>query len=144
MADWLGLEHFFLVLPPFCSPGVCQLAQLRPGDEQAVVGQRFVGPLLALAERVEPIGQLSGSLADAAQPGQERGRAGFALRFQGANQVLGGFPDGQATVGGGSQSSGKSSRPTSLTLPPRALTTPASTSPATAVFLALESVSATP
>src|SRR2546425_3129284 len=38
-------------------------ADVGPFDNETVVGQRLVRPLLALAHRVEPVGEVTGNLA---------------------------------------------------------------------------------
>ena len=48
-------------------PSRARRDDLRPALHERVVGQRLLRPLLALAERVEPVGQLAGDLGLAAE-----------------------------------------------------------------------------
>ena len=77
-----------------------QAGDLGPALHQAVVGQRFGRALLALADRVEPVGQFAGDLGLAAELRDQRGRGAFAARFQSADQVMHHLPRREPRVGG--------------------------------------------
>src|SRR5260221_954267 len=64
-----------------------------PAGDQLVVGAGILGPALALAERVQAVGELAGSLAFALHGGEQPTRASFALLLQRTNEVVRRFPD---------------------------------------------------
>src|SRR5271157_2811957 len=129
-----------------CSRGLGpgELGQFRPGDDQAIIRQRLLGPLLAFANRVEAIGEVPSGLGHAPQLVHQRGGGRLAVVLERADQVLGRLPHGQPLVPSRSQPFGSCDLPVNCTLPPFAFTTPASTRPLMAVFLALQYVSASP
>ena len=76
-----------------------QAGDLRPALHEAVVRKRFLRALLALAHRVEPIGQLAGDLGLAAELGHKLGRRVLAAGLQRTHQMMNRFPRRQAWVG---------------------------------------------
>ena len=116
-----------------------EAGDLRPALDEAVVGERLGRALLALAEGVEAVGQLAGDLGLGAELGDELRRRAFAAA---SSTRIRWWTISQAVRRGsvaGSQSAGSSSGRSSRTLPRFDSRMPASTMPATLVFLALES-----
>src|SRR5690606_35739499 len=74
--------------------------QLRPGQDQGIVGQGLLGPALALADAEEPVGQVPGHLRPAAQLGHQPGGGFLAgvLVVVDPEQLVGGAPHGGRLV----------------------------------------------
>src|SRR5262249_1401994 len=79
--------------------GLGELGEFRPGDDEAVVGQGLVRPFLAFADGIEAVRPGAGRVAHAAELVEQGGGGGLALGFEGADEVLGGLPDGEPLVG---------------------------------------------
>src|SRR5262249_22548803 len=67
--------------------------QLGPGDDEAVIGARFLGAAFAGANGVEPMRQVAGDVGLAAELAEEDSGRRFSLVQLGAEQVLGCLPD---------------------------------------------------
>src|SRR5712691_3888965 len=73
---------------------------LRPGDDQAIVGECFLGAALALTELVETIRQIPRRVTMWPDTGKQGRRPGLAVLLEGADQVLGDSPRDQALLAG--------------------------------------------
>src|SRR5690554_3063031 len=72
-----------------------------PRTDQLVVGACFFGPLLALAQCVQVIGQLADGFAFFRHLGQKLACGGFAVVVQAADHLVASFPYWGAIVFGG-------------------------------------------
>ena len=77
-----------------------QAGDFGPALYQGVVRQGLGCVLLAFAQGVEAIGQLSHDLGLAAHLGRQNRRCAFAAGFEHTNQVVNHLPHGQSLVGG--------------------------------------------
>ena len=75
-----------------------EAGDLGPGDDEAIVGQGFLGPAFSIAEVIEAVGEVSGDFASVFEFGEEIGGSGFTVLVEGMDQVLGDFPVGHAIV----------------------------------------------
>jgi hypothetical protein len=82
-----------------CPGGLRQPGQLRPRDNQTVVGERFLRPFPALAGGIESIGEIAGDFGQVAELSNQHRRAGFTLLVEALNQVLRHFPHLDPVIG---------------------------------------------
>ena len=98
----------------------------------------------AFAEGVEAVGELSHGFGFAAESGEDRAGGGFAALFQGADELVQGFPDGRAGVGTRIPIGGILGPLEQADLPLPLSRTPASFIPSTLVDFERASTSASP
>ena len=84
----------------FMRLGERQAHDLRPGPDERIAGQGLRGAAPALGDRVEAAGELAGGPGDPAEPADEARGGGLAPRFEGADELMDGFPGGQPRVRG--------------------------------------------
>src|SRR5258708_39523797 len=72
------------------------MADVGPFYNEAVVGQRLIRPLLALAHRVEPVSQVTGHLSVSPNVIEDGCRPRVALLLQRLDQPLSNLPDREA------------------------------------------------
>ena len=70
-----------------------------PARDEFIVGAGVFGLAEAFAEGVEAVGELADGFSFAAERGEECAGGGFATLFQGADELVQGFPDRGAGVG---------------------------------------------
>src|SRR2546427_8273386 len=75
---------------------LCFATDIRPLDNKAVVGQCLIRPLLALAYRVEPVGQVTSNLTVCSYVIENGCRARVTLLLQRLDQPLSNLPDREA------------------------------------------------
>ena len=79
--------------------GVADLDDLAPGLDQTVVGAGLLGPLVALADLIEPIGEIARHVGLIAELlGEPRRRRLGARPIEPLDEVLAALPDGLAVV----------------------------------------------
>jgi len=71
-----------------------ETGDLGPALDEGVVSERFGGAFLALADRIEAIGQLARDLGFAAELLHQLGRGALPAGFQHPDQVVHHFPSG--------------------------------------------------
>src|SRR3989442_11585395 len=83
------------------------VADVRPLDDEAVVGLRLIRPLLALTHRIEPIGQVTSNLTVRSHVIEDGRRARITMLLQCPYQPLRNLPDRETPHRGRIQVAGK-------------------------------------